>query len=166
MSLLSARQNFTSNLLQLWEVDYAESHTDTCDLIEEYWKNARVSGFEFTADPVFTPRTTYLAMAVLSIPGGTPASAAAAIEAALGSMCAASIFTVIPPATVTPPPGPVPGGLATPGALATKLTGIFTTGAIGGSTAALVANEIANYLLGWQVTAVVPPAASAPVPIL
>ena len=166
MSLATARASFIADLLNLWETDYSEDHLATCDLIETYWKNARVTGFEATVAPQFATGITYGSMSVLSIPGGTAASAAAAIESALTTMCAASIFTVIPPATVTPPPLPIPGGPATPGLLTPLLSGFFTAGVVGGSTAVSIANAIGNFLSGWQVNAVIPPAASAPVPIL
>ena len=166
MSLLTARASFVADLLDLWENERPDDHIPTCDLIEDYWSNARVSGMELAPPPSFAAGSLYTPMSVLSVPGGTALSAAGAIEGALASLCAATIFTVITPATVTPPPFPVPGGLATPGGLTSLLAGIFEAGAAGGSTASVVANAISGYLLGWQIVMTVPPASASPAPIL
>jgi hypothetical protein len=166
--MINARPTFISNLVKLWEVTRPDSYVDTCDEIEDFWTNARVTGFEAAADPVFTPKITYTSMAVLSVPGGTAAGAAGQIENALTTLCVSSVFTVTPPSVATPPPAPIPGGPATPGLLTASLTSIFTLGAQGAiaSPANSAANAIANFLSGWQIVVAVPPAAGSPVPII
>jgi len=168
MSMIAARPIFISNLVRLWEVTKPDSYVDTCDEIEDFWTNARVTGFEAAAGPVFVPQVTYTPMAVLSVPGGTAAGAAGQIENALTMLCISSVFTVIPPSVSTPPPVPIPGGPATPGLLTTNLTSIFISGAQGSiaSPANSAAKAIANFLSGWQIVVAVPPAAGSPVPII
>lgn len=163
MALLSAQAKFVSDLVTLWEVTRPDSYKDTCDLIEDFWGNARVAGFEAAASPVFVPGITYAAMAPLGVPGGTAETAAAAIEAALTTMCISSILTVTPPAVATPPPIPL---TALPGTLVLVLVPLFKIGVTGVNTAASVAAAIATFLGGWQLNVVIPPAASTPIPII
>jgi len=163
MALLAQKAKFISDLVALWEVERPDSYTDTCDLIEDFWKNARVAGFEVAAAPVFVPGVTYGPMASLGVPGGTASTAALAIEAGLAAMCSTSIFTVTAPAVASPPPFPLS---AVPTSLSAVLIPLFKSGAAGMNTAAAVAEAIYVYLAGWQNNVVIPPAASTPLLIL
>lgn len=168
MSMVAFRAGFLSDIIRLWEVEMPSSHIETCDKIETFWRNARITGSEAAAPPVFVKGVTYSPMATLSVPGGTAASAAVAIETALTLLCSTSVFTATPPSVATPPPIPIPGGPATPGLLTSRLTGIFTAGAQGTlpNPASSAATAFADFLAGWQILVAVPPATASPVPII
>ena len=165
MPMFPQRAKFISDLVELWEVTQPDSYRDTCDLIEAFWKDARVAGFEAAASPIFTPGITYGPMLPLANSSGTATAetAAIAIESGVYQMVFSSILMVTPPAVATLPPVPL---TAFPGTLLGPLIGIFKGGAKGKATASLVGNAIANYLAGWQLNVVIPPAASSPIPII
>jgi hypothetical protein len=165
MSLAAAKAQFASDLVDLW--DNADENTtiyETGDLIETFWGNSRVTGYEVTS-PVVIPGSTYAGLAPLLTYNGTAATAAAAFEAACSTMVVGTLYTIIAPPFTTPPPFPTPAGAAIPGVLTSALTTFF--GILSPSSkASAFADLIAAYLGGFSINVTVPPAGAVPVPII
>jgi hypothetical protein len=170
MALAPKVASFKQDLSDLWnDPSDTSSIFQTADLIETFWANAVVTGYE-VSPCVVVPKSTYAALGILIPPFvGDIATTAGCFESACSNLVLTTLFPIIAPPFITPPPIPLPGGGASPGVLTSSLIAIFTASVAAtepSKPAPDVADAIALYLQSWTILVTIPPAVAAPVPII
>lgn len=165
MTLALNETVFRTQLALIWDGPIPSTTIfETADVLEDYWTGAQITG-HLLADAVFSSQITYPALSPLAVPVGTPATAAAAFEAAFVAMVGGTTFFPVTPNFLFGPNTPL--GPALPGALTSALTVLFSNVTIV-SQSTPFANLVVAYLSSWvnAVAIISPPSGPVPIPII